>query len=260
MFKQKERNKKLLLIQIILVLLGSAALIYYIMILSILGFRRDFSLVWPLGALCCYGICFLLYELSKNSYAGMNKVLNSLLILLILGVVVLGCLEGLIIKTGYTEPAPEADYLIVLGAQVNGTRVSKALRYRLDAAYDYAVKNENARIIVSGGQGYKEDITEASAMADYLIHKGLAADRIYKEEQSTNTNENIEFSKNLLGDADYVVVVTNRFHLYRGLGIARKQLSQKVEGLGADTGTLLFLNYYVREAFAIVKDKLMRNI
>lgn len=260
MFKQKERNTKLLLIQIILVLFGTAALIYYSMIFSILGFRKDFSLVWVLGALGCYGICFLLYELSKNSYTGLNKVLNAFLIILFLGVAALGCLEGLIIKTGYTEPAPEADYLIVLGAQVNGTKVSKALRYRLDAAYDYALKNETARIIVSGGQGYKEDITEASAMADYLIHKGLAADRIYKEEKSTNTNENIEFSKNLLGDADYVVVVTNRFHLYRGVGIARKQLNQKVEGLGADTGTLLFLNYYVREAFAIVKDKLMRNI
>ena len=85
-------------------------------------------------------------------------------------------------------------------------------------------------------------------------------ERVIMEDKSTNTNENIMYSKKLMDQSDYVVIVTNRFHLYRGVHIAKKQLTQKVEGLGADTGTMLFLNYYVREAFAIVKDRLMGHI
>ena len=150
--------------------------------------------------------------------------------------------------------------MIVLGAQVNGTKVSKALRYRLDAALEYAMDNKDTKVIVSGAQGYKEDITEAKAMRDYLVENGLEEERIIMEDKSTNTNENIKYSKKLMAQSDYVVIVTNRFHLYRGVHIAKKQLTQKVEGLGADTGTMLFLNYYVREAFAIVKDRLVGHI
>jgi uncharacterized SAM-binding protein YcdF (DUF218 family) len=173
---------------------------------------------------------------------------------------VFGILEGIIIKNGFMPASKDADYMIVLGAQVNGTKVSKALRYRLDAAYDYAVKNKNTKIIVSGAQGYREDVTEAQAMRDYLVEKGISEKRILMEEKSTNTNENIKYSKELLENADYVVIVTNRFHLFRGVRIARKQLSQKVEGVGADTGTVLFLNYYVREAFAVIKDGILNHI
>lgn len=244
----------------LLALLGSAAIIYYMIILSILGFRKDFSLIWPMGAFFSYGLCLVLHILSKHSFPALNLILNLLILVFFLSIGALGVMEGLILKAGYTKPKPNADYLIVLGAQVNGTKVSKALRYRLDAAFEYAKENEQTKIIVSGGQGYNEEITEAKAMSDYLVQKGLEEGRIVKEERSTNTNENIKYSKSLLEQADRVVVVTNRFHVYRGVRIARKQLSQKVEGLGADTGTLLFLNYYVREAFAIVKDGLMKNI
>lgn len=255
-----ERNKKLTILKVILLLAGSSALAYYLVIVSMLGFRKDFSLFWIAGAAGSFGLLALLSYMGKMQWKGLGRF--SILVYIIIGIVVLffAVMETIIVKVGYSKPDNGADYVIVLGAQVNGTRVSQALKHRLDAAYSYAMENESAKIIVSGGQGQGEDVTEAEAMFDYLVARGIASERIIKEEQSTNTNENIMYSKEMMEHADYVVVVTNRFHLYRGTGIAKKQLSQKVEGLGAKTGNALFLNYYVREAFAVVKDKIVHNI
>lgn len=254
------RKKRLVLLEVILVIMGVCSLVYYGVILSILGFRKDFSLFWPALAVCSFAGFALILKIQKYKLEELLQVVNYVLGFLLIFAMLFALIEGLIIKTGYEQPAEGADYVIVLGAQVNGTKVSKALRYRLDAAYSYALENEDTKVIVSGGQGEGEDVSEAQAMHDYLVDKGLDETRILMEEESTNTKENIEFSKHFLHPDDYVVIVTNRFHLYRGTQIARNQLAAKVEGLGAETGTALFINYYVREAFAIVKDILVGNI
>lgn len=260
MYDAAEGKRRLVLLKSVLLLVSVFALVYYVLIVSILGFRKDFSLFWPIGSLVCGAVYMMLVYMQKSEFGGIVKFADFLLAVLAVCLVLFCLIEGIIIRTGFQKPDAGADYLVVLGAQVNGTKVSKALRYRLDAAYKYAMENESAKVIVSGGQGTGEDISEAQAMQDYLIQKGLDAERIVLEDKSTNTNENIMFSKPYLKEADSVIIVTNRFHLYRGVQIARKQLDMKVEGLGADTGTVLFINYYVREAFAIIKDKLVHNI
>ena len=261
MIEQGKGKAKLIWIQTILWILGILSIGYYVVILSMLGFRKDFSLIWIAGGLVCIGCAVLLHRLKEQHLQGTKRLANVLCVAFIVGVAAFSIMEGIIIKTGYTKASSNADYLIVLGANINGTKVSKALRYRLDAAYDYAVENEDTKVIVSGGQGYGEDVSEAQAMYSYLVERGLEKERIIMEAHSSNTDENIKYSKELIDDkADYVVIVTNRFHLYRGMCIARKQLEQKVGGLGADTGTVLFLNYYVREVFAVMKDYLVHNI
>ena len=258
MFKLGEKG--LFWIQVLFVVLGIAAIFYYVVIVSILGVRKDFALIWPAGGLGCLGIGFFIHQMVTQNNENTARLINGIMIIFVLLVVVFAVMEGIIIKAGFAKPDKNADYMIVLGAQVNGTKVSKALACRLDAAYKYAKENDRTKIIVSGGQGYKEEVTEAKAMKEYLVEKGLEEARIFMEEKSTNTNENIFYSKELIRDGDYVVIVTNRFHLLRGTKIAKKQLHQKVEGLGAKTGTVLFLNYYVREVFAMVKDGLLRHI
>lgn len=260
MYDAVEGKRRLVLLKSILLLTAVFALVYYVVIVSILGFRKDFSLIWPVCSLICIAVYRILVRMQKNEFGGIVKFADFLLAVLAVFLILFCMMEGIIIRTGFQKPNADADYLVVLGAQVNGTKVSRALRYRLDAAYKYAAENESTRLIVSGGQGVGEDISEAQAMQEYLLLKGLDAERIVLEDKSTNTNENIMFSKTYLKDADSVIIVTNRFHLYRGIQIARKQLDMQVEGLGADTGTVLFINYYVREAFAIVKDKLVHNI
>jgi len=78
-------------------------------------------------------------------------------------------IEGFIIGYGNSKPRDNGDYIIVLGAQVKGTRPSRALRNRLDTAIKYLEENEHTKVIVSGGQGTGEDITEAQAMSEYLL-------------------------------------------------------------------------------------------
>ena len=118
------------------------------------------------------------------------------------------------------------DAAVVLGAAVRGEQVSLPLSDRLDKAVEYCGKNLNAIVIVSGGQGPPEDITEALAMERYLIAKGLPKERIIKEEVSSTTYENILFSKELLDsffDRPYEsVIITNDFHIFRAVKIAEK--------------------------------------
>ncbi len=117
------------------------------------------------------------------------------------------------------------DAVIVLGAGIHGDKVSVQLAHRLDAAVGYCRKNPQAVVVVSGGQGPDEDITEALAMERYLIERGVPAGRILKEELSTSTHTNLYNSKAILDrffEDDYkVTVITSSYHIYRAVSVAR---------------------------------------
>jgi uncharacterized SAM-binding protein YcdF (DUF218 family) len=118
------------------------------------------------------------------------------------------------------------DAVIVLGAGLNGESPSMILRERLQAALRYHEQNPSAVIVVSGGLGDGVPITEALAMERYLVRMGVPPEMIIKEETSTNTRENIAFSKSLLdayfNDEYKIVVITSDFHIFRSVMIARK--------------------------------------
>lgn len=156
---------------------------------------------------------------------------------------------------------PGLDYLVVLGAQVRSTGPSVALRSRLDAAYDYLVANEDTRCIVTGAQGPNEPVTEADAMAAYLIERGIDPERIIIEDQATNTAENIRYSLAFLDAAhDRVGIVTNDYHLCRSLAIARKQGIVNVCGIAAGATPWYLPNNMIREAFGMAKDFAKGNL
>ena len=170
-------------------------------------------------------------------------------------------IECIIITNGFQKPEPGAEYVIVLGARVNGTNVSTNLKYRLNAVLDYVKDNPGCKIIVSGGQGKGEDITEGQAMEDYLIAKGLDSGRIIKEEKSVNTDENLRYSMDIIGNKSAkVVIVSNNFHIYRAKRIAIKQGYGNVSGIGAYTVLYTLPNCYLREAFAVIKYKICGQI
>ena len=118
------------------------------------------------------------------------------------------------------------DAAIVLGAAVWGEQVSALLANRLRRAVYFHEQNPYAYIVVSGGQG-EGDITEAEAMRRFLTERGVPDELIIKEDRSTNTYENIKFSKQLLDELfehEYrVVIITNDFHIYRSVAMARRQ-------------------------------------
>jgi uncharacterized SAM-binding protein YcdF (DUF218 family) len=152
-----------------------------------------------------------------------------------------------------TEVPKHADYIIILGARVKGEVPSLALQYRIDAAASYLKINRESIAIASGGQGPGEDITEAEAIKRGLLAHGISSDRILLEDKSTDTVENIRFSKRLIPqNLKTGLLVTNDFHLYRAKSIAKDQ-GLNLEGIPAETPTVAIPKSYAREYLAITK-------
>ena len=243
-----------MVVRIIGCMLGGCSLIYFGIYAAFAGLTNKFTYFWLLFGL----LCLLLAGFYRRIQRQMKKVPKPVKVLAaaVFGICVTAflILEGLIIGYGASAPRPGADYVIVLGAQVKGSTPSYNLARRLDAAYDYLEENPQTQVILSGGQGEGEDISEAQAMAEYLLDKGIAKERMILEEQSTNTDENLRYSREKMQDQDAsVVLVTNHFHVYRSIRIAKKQGLMNVEGLGAEVMWYTIPNLYLREAVAIVK-------
>lgn len=146
--------------------------------------------------------------------------------------------------------------VIVLGCGIKGEEVTGTLKRRLDKCIEYANINNSAVIVVSGGQGPQEDITEALAMERYLIANGISSERIIKEDMATSTYENFVFSKNILDNKfkdDYkIVYITNRFHIYRA-GKLAEIAGLNAEGYGAKDDIRAMSVSYLREVLAVIK-------
>ena len=164
-------------------------------------------------------------------------------------------LEVPILRDARTDPNPEADYIIVLGAQVRGTKPSWSMHDRLVAALDYLNAYPESKAVVSGGQGPDEGCSEAEAMQTWLTAQGVAPERILLEDRSESTQENLSNSFAIIaadgGDvADGVGIVTSEYHLYRAKRMA-EALGAKPIGISAKTELVIMrINYFIREAVA----------
>lgn len=160
----------------------------------------------------------------------------------------------LMIKEMNDKPEDNNTTLVVLGCQVRGNQPSLMLRHRLDAAYDYLTEHEEINVVVSGGQGYDEAVSEAQCMHDYLVSRGIDSGRIYIEDKSSDTNENIEFSKRIIeqnGLYSDITIVTDGFHQYRA-DVFAKRHNLRAYNISAKTQIWLVPTYWVREWFGIV--------
>lgn len=149
------------------------------------------------------------------------------------------------------------DAVIVLGAGIRGEELSENLKNRLDRAVDYHSKNPNAVIVVSGGQGPQEDITESLAMERYLLEQGLSEDKILKEENATSTKENFQYSKELLDghfNAPYsTAFITSDYHIYRAESTAKLVGFESITHCHNSTPWYMILPNGLRECLAVVK-------
>lgn len=167
---------------------------------------------------------------------------------------VFAAVEILILCGMVTVPPRKLKYMIILGARVRGEVVTEALKRRLDRGLCYLQENPETVVILSGGKGRGEDITEALAMSRYLQSCGVEPERIILEEESTTTQENLEFCKGFLdSETDKVGLVTNNFHMYRAMRIGKKVGYRKLHGISASCNPVVFLNYIVREFFGVLK-------
>ena len=149
------------------------------------------------------------------------------------------------------EPCPT---VVVLGCQVRGSAPSLLLYYRIEAAADYLREHPEAVAVLSGGQGSGENISEAACMYNSLVGRGIDPARLYLEDRSTTTQENLRFSKELMereGLSGPVAVVSNDFHIFRALRMARDQ-GLSAQGLAARSNWYSRPTYILREALAMI--------
>lgn len=173
------------------------------------------------------------------------------------GVIFLAALTAFLAIYGECDDAEyDEDAVIVLGAGLHGKTPSLPLAMRLDAAERYYRKNPGALIVVSGGQGFQEDITEAEAMREYLAARGVSEENIIEEGKSTSTFENMTFSKKILDERlgeDYsCVIITNNFHIYRAVKIAGRAGLKNAAHYHAGLKWYNLAPCYLRECLAVL--------
>lgn len=219
----------------------------------------SFYLIWGLGGLFFIGLALMVkFDWWSQFPLLLRRVICGVLLAGVLAFVVA---EGCIFAHYRDQGRPDLDYIIVLGAQMKERGPSVVLQFRLDAAYDYLIANENTLCVVSGGQGPNEPCTEAQGMYDYLVEKGISPERILMEDKSTDTSENIAFSAEVIGGTDKDVgIVTNNFHVFRGMMLARHAGFENACGISARSNIYFQPNNLVREFFGIMKDLVCGNL
>lgn len=181
------------------------------------------------------------------------SVTGMILAVLLLAMAVTG---AVILNFGHTVPAILPQYLLVLGTTVEGTEPSPMLRDRINAAYDYLTGNPDVICIVSGYQSGDGLISEAECMYNELTKMGIDESRIWMEPHASNTEENFEFSLDLIEERtgsrpDWLTVLSSEFHLLRASMFAADQ-NVSIITIGAKTTDLpTFVCYFIREIFLV---------
>lgn len=191
----------------------------------------------------------------KKLYAQkIGKVILTGILVVVAAVILLAGVEtAFMIKAATAKPSENAT-VVVLGCRAYGSRPSIMLASRLDAAYEYLTEHPDAICIVSGGQGPDESMPEAECMYLYLTEKGIAPERIYQENRSTSTRENLLFSQEIIeaeGLNTEIAIVTNEYHEYRA-GMVADALEMEYSAVPARTPLWLFPTYYIRELYGII--------
>ena len=263
---------------IICFLFGIISVLYGLSVMRIAS-GTSFFMVW-----FAIGIAFFLLGLAIHFHwlSVIPKALRIVLAVLVAaGVIVLAVTGSLIGAHMNDRGQKDLDYIIVLGAQVketsSGMIPSTVLTYRLDTALSYLKDNPRTRCVVSGGNRDNEPAAEAVVMKDWLVERGIDADRIITEDRSASTAENLRYSLAAIetdqsqasgtdsntdssASALTVGIVTNNFHVYRSTHIAVKTGFSDVSGIAAYSTPFYLPNNILREMLGIVKDKLVGNL
>jgi len=169
--------------------------------------------------------------------------------------------QSIIIYNMRNKPETGADYVIILGCQVVGEYASVPLLSRGYTAVKYLNRNPDAKVIVSGGKGSGENISEAEALRRLLLENNIDGERILMEDMSRNTMENFIFCNGLYNVSDKkTVIVTSDYHIYRALSMAKNLKYTKVSGLPAKSQRSVLPAFLVREYVAVMYYKLLGRI
>ena len=180
--------------ELILGILGLLCALYFALLVSI---GMDFSWIWLVGAVLFWGIAAVHKYTVLHSIVIAKGLKIAVITVFAIGLLVFVIAEGCIVSQMSAEPKEDLDYMIVLGAQVHGERPSRALKLRLEKAAQEWECCGKPTLLLSGGQGDGESITEAECMKRFLVEKGIPKDKMILEDESVSTMENLQFCARL---------------------------------------------------------------
>lgn len=236
------------------ILLGIACIIYFLGLITF-TVTVAFSMFWLLIGVIFIGIGILGLNKSNEN----DKILKIIHSVITVCLVIFILIEIPIIYFGSKTYHDSCDYVIILGAGLNGKELSLALYQRMVTSIEYIHDNPQSKIIVSGGKGPGESISEAKAMKDFLVKHGIDESRIIMEDKSKSTYQNLYNTKKILEFAQNrdindlnLCVVSSNFHIAR-VKMLGKRLGMNINGIPSPVHVFLIPNFYVRESLAMVK-------
>ena len=228
-------------------------------LVNILGIFLSFLLVAGLVLLFTFDhyasgsrLQVMLHDLAANLFAAVYLYFECMLI---------GAIVADVIAARH-EPDLDKDFLIILGCgfRKDGTP-SPLLRGRLDRALRFAEKQEAATgkapiFVTSGGQGPDEVCSESACMKRYLLEQGVPEDRILEEDRSTDTFENMKYSKAQIWKVNpqgKIAFATTNYHVFRS-GLYARRVKMRAVGMGADTKWYFWPNASMREFVGLLTE------
>ncbi|MCR4648176.1 MAG: YdcF family protein [Lachnospiraceae bacterium] len=171
-----------------------------------------------------------------------------------IGLAIFTYVEANICAAMNTVPEDDLEYVIVLGAGLKGTTPTAPLVKRIEEGFRYMSENPDTILVASGGQGFNESISEAECIKRELVRMGIDENRIVLEDRSVSTIQNLEFSLEIIGNPDASVgIITNSFHEYRAMQIAKRAGYTNAHYVPAETLFPVGIHYMLREFFGVVR-------
>ena len=199
----------------------------------------------------------MIHDLIANLFAAVYLYFECM----ILGVIIA---DAIVVRY---EPEPDKDYIIILGCGIRGDGTpSPLLRGRIERALSFAEKQKalggkEPAFVVSGGQGPDEPIPESESMRRYLLSRGAPEERIITEDRSTDTHENMRFSKEKIpegGSDAKIAFSTTNYHVFRG-GLCARRVKMRAVGMGAKTKWYFWPNAAVREFVGLLTEHKLKQ-
>ena len=206
-----------------------------------------------MGVLLYYNLCYM----TRSKFPKSTKVVKRVFtFFLIIGLLVVGITECLIIHASFGDKDETCQYMLVLGAKVRNDGPSVSLMDRIKATAAYMEAHPDVIAIVSGGKGPDEPITEAQCMFEQLVKLGVDPERIWLEDQATSTWENLHFAMNLIQEKtgqrpEKIGLLSSEYHLFRAKMFARACNVEAV-GIPAHTSRISqMVNHFMREVAGV---------
>lgn len=163
-------------------------------------------------------------------------IILSLILLSIVGILAVNfyvvlSTKSRIISIDEAKDLTDVDCILVLGAGVYGNKPRPMLEDRILTGIELYNNGVAKKIIMSGDHG-QEDYDEVNVMKSYAIDEGINSSDIFMDHAGFSTYDSIYRLKEIF-EVDKVVIVTQEYHLYRALYIA-KELEIEAYGVSAN--------------------------